>query len=83
MRESALLRMPEDAAAIAAIRREPHDLRGLQPHVYIDGVLAQLPDQTDGSVRIFLEQGLGPQVFKDYFSADVPMFKKARHVNLS
>lgn len=71
MRESASLQMPGDAGAIAAIRREPRGLRGLQPQVDIDNFLAQVPNSMGGSVRIYLEQGLGPQVFKDYFSTDV------------
>ncbi|KAG6363779.1 hypothetical protein INS49_008882 [Diaporthe citri] len=80
MRDVALLRMPEDAAAIAAIRPEspePHRLQGLrgprelQPQVKIDNFLAKLSDSGERSVRIYIEQGLGPQVFKNYFSADV------------
>lgn len=64
MRDSALLRMPEDAAAIAAIRLEPPEPRGLQrmrgprglqPQVKIDGFLAQLPDSRNRSVRIYIE----------------------------
>lgn len=65
LKESALLRMPEDAAAIAAIRH------GLQPQVEIDNFLARVPSPRDGSIRIYLEQGLGPQVFKDYFNTDI------------
>lgn len=71
LKESALLRMPEDAVAIAAIRREPGGLRGLQPNVEIDQFLAQVPSSMNGSIRIYLEQGLGPQVFKNYFNSDI------------
>lgn len=74
MGDSALLRMPEDAVTIADIRHEfpgPRGLRGLQPQVKVDDFLAQLPDSRERSVRIYIEQGLGPQVFKNYFSADV------------
>lgn len=71
MKESALLRMPEDAAAIAAIKRQPYWPRGRQPQIDVDNFLAYVPDSIDGSVRIYLEHGLGPQAFQNYFSRDV------------
>lgn len=84
MREIKLLQMPEDAERIAEIRREPPEPRGPrrvvrtvlglprpQAQVTTDNFLAQLPDPREKSVRICIEQGLGPQVFQNYFSADV------------
>lgn len=67
--DAALLRMPEDAQEIAAIRWEPSELYG-QPQADVEGFLGKLPTQMEGSVRVYLEQGLGPGVFKDYFSSD-------------
>lgn len=83
MRESASLQTPGIDVSIADITPEPpeprwpwrlRELRGpgaRQPRVRIDGLQAQLPESRDRSVRIYIEQGLGPQVFKNYFSADV------------
>lgn len=84
MRDSVLLRMPEDAAAIAAFWPEGpgpwlRSLDVLQPMVNMDNFLAQIQSSTERSVRIYIEQGLGPRVFKTYFSADATDATRRTH----
>lgn len=68
MTQAALLRMPEDAQAIADMRGRLHPLFGYQ--AVIADFSNKLPAQMEGSVRMYLEQGLGQGVFKDYFRTD-------------